>query len=321
MKKEIKLALLAIITLALSIWGFKFISGKNFLSGDLIYYGIYDNVQDVTTATKVQINGVVVGSVISIQPEPENVNKIKLGFTVNKDIKLPNNVIAELRSSSPIGGKMVELVFNKMCDGSNCAANGSVLEARTLGLLSSLVRPSELEPHVKSFNTVIDSTLGSLGDPNSTDPLDVSINKLSETMRNFSALTANLNNLMSRSSKNLEVTMANTKVKISDSMTKANGTIDQAQASLKGVETTMTEATKTLSELKDIMSNLENGQGTLGKLMTDEELYNNLSQSTREMDLLLQDIRLNPRRYFKVFGKKVPAYVVPEDDPALKIKN
>lgn len=347
MKKEIKLALLAILTIALSVWGFQFISGKNFLSGDLIFYGIYNNVQDVTTATKVQINGVVVGSVISIKPEPENVRNIKLGFTVNKDIKLPKDVIAELRASSPIGGKMIELVFDKMCSGSNCLENGSILEARTLGLLSSLVSPSELEPHVKSLNAVIDSTLGQLGNPNSNDPLDVSINKLSETMQNFSSLTAKMNRLMTNSSKNLEITMANTavlteslvqsqaqlgsilsnlntvtndlsKVKISDSMTKANGTIDQAQASLKGVEMTMAEATNTLTELKTIMSNLENGKGTLGKLMADEELYNNLSESTREMDLLLQDIRLNPRRYFKLFGKKVPAYVVPEDDPALK---
>ncbi len=349
MSKEIKIALLGIVSLALSIWGYQFLSGKNFLSGDQVYYGLYDNVQEVNTATKVQINGLVVGSVITIQPEPQNVRKIRLGFTVNKDIKLPDYTVAELRSAGALGGKVIELVFDKMCDGSNCAENKTLLASETVGLIGSLINPAELDPALSNVNSIIDSTLGRLGSEDSNTAIDVSIRKLSETMANFSSLTERMNGLMVRSSKNIELTMGNLavlteslvqsqdklgrilenvsvatedfkKIQLSNTVDKTNATIDQANTSLAGVETTMQEANATLKELTQIMAELKEGKGTMGKLLNDESLYNNLSETTREMDLLLQDIRLNPRRYFKVFGKKVPKYELPEDDPALNIK-
>ncbi len=345
MKKEIKLAVLAIVTLALAIWGFKFLSGQNLLSGDQTFYGIYDNVQDVNTATKVQINGVVVGSVISIDPQPDNVRKIKLGFTVNKDIRLPKTTIADLRSSSPLGGKMIELVFDKMCDGSNCAQEGSTLPSQTTGLIGSMLGPGDFGPQIENVGTMIDSTLSKIGDPNSNAAIDVSINEMSKSMQNLSAITSRMNQLMTRSAKDMEVTMANmaviteslvqsqtklnsilnnvttvtsdlSKVKLSETVTKTNGTIDQAQASLEGVEKTMAEATLTMQELKTIVQKMESGDGTLGKLLNDESLYTNLNETTREMDLLLQDLRLNPRRYFRLFGKKSKDYELPEEDPA-----
>lgn len=345
MKKEIKLALLAIVTMALAIWGYKFLSGKNLLSGDKTFYGVYDNVQDVNTATKVQINGVVVGSVISIVPQPENVRKIKLGFTVNKDIRLPKTTVADLRASSPLGGKMIELVFDKMCDGSNCVEDGTTLQSKTTGLVGSMLGPDDFSSQINNVGSMIDSTLSRIGDPNSTSSIDISINEMSKSMQNLSSITSRMNHLMSRSAKDMEVTMANmaviteslvqsqtklnsilnnvttvtadlSQVKLSETMTKTNGTIDQAQASLAGVEKTMEEATLTMQELKAIVQKMENGDGTLGKLLNDEALYTNLNETTREMDLLLQDIRLNPRRYFRVFGKKSSDYELPEDDPA-----
>ena len=89
MKREIKIALLALITIALAIWGYKFISGQNLFSGDKMFYTIIDNAKEINTATPVLINGYQVGTVVSINPEPENVKLIKIGFQVNKDIKLP----------------------------------------------------------------------------------------------------------------------------------------------------------------------------------------------------------------------------------------
>jgi phospholipid/cholesterol/gamma-HCH transport system substrate-binding protein len=345
MKKEIKIAILAIVTLALAIWGYKFLSGQNLLSGDKTFYGLYDNVQDVNTATKVQINGVVVGSVISIDPQPDNVRKIKLGFTVNKNIRLPKNTIAELRASGPLGGKMIELVFDKMCSGDNCAEDGSLINSKTVGLLGSMLGQNDLNPHIDRVTDRIDSTYNRLGDPDSQAPLDVGIYQMSESMKNLSSITNKINQLMIRSSKDMEVTMSNmaiiteslvqsqsklnailnnvstvtqelSAVKIGETVDKTNMTMDQATASLAGVEQTMSEATMTMKELKSIVEKMENGNGTLGKMLNDESLYNNLNETTREMDLLLQDIRLNPRRYFRVFGKKSSEYELPEDDPA-----
>lgn len=350
MSKEIKIAILGIVTIFLTIWGYKFISGKNLFSGDKIYYAHFENVQDVNTATPVQINGYNVGTVITIAPEPDNINKIKVGIQIKKEIQIPKYTIVELRSASPIGGKAIELIFDKMCSGTDCAEPGAILKSRTLGMLSSMIGQDELNPTIDKVTGALDETIGSLGDPASKDPIDVSVNKLSITMENMASLTSRLDKLMSRSAQNMEITLANTailteslvssnaklssilnnlttmtndlsKVKLSETITKTNGTIDQANSSLKNVEVTMADASKALQEVQSLMSSMSSGEGSMAKLIHDKELYNNLESTTKNLDLLLQDIRLNPRRYFKLFGKKVPAYEYPNDDPALLIEN
>lgn len=346
MRKEIKIALLGIVTVFLTIWGYTFISGKNLFSGDKIYYAIFGNVAEVNTATPVQINGYNIGTVVSISPEPDDIRKIKVGIQIKKEIRIPNDALVELRSANPLGGKSIELIFERMCQ-SNCAEPGTVLKSRTVGMLGSMVGQDELEPVIDKVTEGLDKTLGSLGDPNSTDPIDLSINNLSTSMKNMASITSNLERLMARSSKNMEVTLANTailteslvnsnaklsailnnlttvtndlsKVKLSETIGKTNGTIDQATTSLKNVEQTMTDASKTLEDLQAVLTKMSTGEGSMAKLMNDQELYSNLESTTGNLNLLLQDIRLNPRRYFKVFGKKVPDYETPKDDPALK---
>ena len=90
MKREIQIAILALITCMISIWGFKFISGKNMFSGDRMFYTIVNNAKDINTATPVLINGYQVGTVNSITPIPEDIRKIKLAFQVKKEILLPD---------------------------------------------------------------------------------------------------------------------------------------------------------------------------------------------------------------------------------------
>jgi len=345
MKKEIRIALLALITLAVSIWGFKFISGKNMFSGDKTYYAIFEDVQDVNTATPVQINGFEVGTVISILPEPNDIKQIKVGFTVNDKVKIPNYAIAQLMSISPLGGKRIELMFDKMCDGSNCASNKSLLKSKTVGLLGSIVSKDDMDQNIETITSTIDKTLGDLGDPSSTDAVDVSIRNLSVTLENFASISEKLELLMSRSSRNMEKTVSNistlteslvvsnqkvdimldnlatitndlSKVRLSETIAKTEGTITQAESSLKSVENTMDQATVTLTEMKSILESMNNKDSSMGMLLNDKSLYTNIESTTKNLDLLLQDIRLNPRRYFKLFGKKVPDYEYPDSDPA-----
>jgi len=244
-----------------------------------------------------------------------------------------------------MGGKELELVFDKYCDGSNCAQPGSFLESEMVGLLGSLITKEELEPHIESITTSIDKTLGSLGSADSEAPIDRTIRDLAATMDNLASSTSRFSGLMDKSSKNLEVTLANmavltdalvssntklsgilndvskltsdlSKVSISETVGKSNVTIDQAGRSLKALEETMSQATLMVKDLNKILSGMEKGDGTLGLLLNDNKLYTDLQSTTKNMNLLLQDIRLNPKRYFKVFGKKVPAYEYPTEDPA-----
>ncbi len=344
MKREIQIAILAIITLGASIWGFKFISGQNLFSGDKIFYSQFNNVKDVNTATPVLINGFQVGTVISILPESDDISKIRVGLQVKKDIRIPDYTIVELRSSSPLGGREIELVFDKMCDGSNCAEAGSVLEGRTVGILGSLISPDDLDPHMKSITGSINATLDSLGSPDSSAPLDKAIYNLSKTLESLANTSKSFENLMAKSSKNLEVTLSNmsvlteslvesnvklssildnvdlitediSKASLSETIEKTNSTFDQASESLKGLEITMGDASATLKELHSILEKITNAEGSLGSLVNDKALYTNIEETSRNLNLLLQDMRLNPRRYFKLFGKKSPEYIYPNEDP------
>ena len=346
MKREIQIALLGLITLALAIWGFQFISGKNMLSGDNTFYTVVTDAKDINTATAILINGYQVGTVISINPKPEDVKQIVIGFQVKKEIRLPNYTVVEMRPKGAMGGKEFELVFDKYCDG-NCAQNGATLQSKTIGLLGAFISPEEIDPHIQSITASIDKTIGKLGKGETDAPLDQTIKDLSITMDNLAATTSRFSNLMAKSSRDMEVTLANmaiitdglvssnakisgilndvstltedlSKVSLSTTVEKTNGTIDQAQTSLKSMEATLAETTAVMKDLNIMVDKMNSTDGSLGLLMSDKTLYDNLKSSSKNMDLLLQDVRLNPRRYLKVFGKKVPKYEVPEEDPASK---
>ncbi len=345
MKKEVQIAIFAALTLAVTVWGYKFISGKNMFSGDKTYYAYYDNVQDVNTATPVQINGYEVGTVISINPDPDDIRRMRLGFTVKKSVKLPTYAVAELMPASPLGGKVVELRFDKMCDGSNCAENKAVLEGKTVGILNSLIKEDELERTMETVTTAIDSTLGMIGDPESDDAVDVSARNLAVTLENFASISGEFSRLMQNSSRDMEKTLSNMseittalvesndkintmlddlsgltsdlkEVKLSETIDLANNALAQTESSLETAESTMKEANASLEELTALLKKISEGEGSLGKLMNDEELYNNIESTTQNLDLLIQDLRLNPRRYFRLFGKKSKDYEYPVEDPA-----
>ena len=344
MKKEIQIALLAIVTLSAAVWGLNFIAGKSLFSGDKSYYTIFDNVKDVNTATPVLINGFQVGTVVSILPEPDDISKIRVEFIVKKEIKLPNYAIAELRSASALGGKEIELVFDKMCIGDNCAEPKSTLKGLTKGILGSMISAEELGPHIESVTSALETTINTLGDPESNAPLNKTIRDLSAAMKSLSNSTKSLETLMATSSKNLEITLANmsqltgtlvdnndklttilnnisvasddiSKVKLSETMDKTNSTMDQAQLSLQSLESTMTNAGVAITELNELLIKMDSEEGTLGNLINNKVLYDNIESSSKNLDLLLQDLRLNPRRYFKLFGKKSKDYEYPLEDP------
>lgn len=345
MRREVILALFALVSAALAIWGFKYISGQNLLSGDKTFYTLVNDAKQINTATPVLVNGYQVGTVTSISPDPNDIRSIKLGFQVKKEVKIPNYTIVEIRNESPLGGKELSLKFDKYCDGSNCADENGILQSQIVGLLGSIINPEEIEPHITSVTEGLNRTFGNLGDPESDAALDKTIRNLSITMENLSVTTTRLSKLMAMSAQDMEKTLHNTailteslvnsnaklstilndvgkltndlsNVSLSTTVSKADKSIVQAETTLKSVEQTMSEATKAMSELNKVIGSLDSGDNSLGLLLKDKKLYENLEAGTKNLDLLLQDVRLNPKRYFKIFGRKVPDYELPQNDPA-----
>ena len=117
-----------------------FVKGENLFSNNNTYHAYYNNVKDLTVAGPVMVNGLNVGTVKAIDLDPNDINNIKVSFSIQRDIRIPNNTIAVLKSLNPIGGKFIELSFDKMCDGTNCAESGQELEGRFCGFDRFYVR-------------------------------------------------------------------------------------------------------------------------------------------------------------------------------------
>ncbi len=348
MKKEIRLGILAIATIAVSIWGYKYLKGKNVFSNVKIIKVKFDEVASLEVASPVAVKGFKVGSVLDFDIDRENVNNIVVTFDIEGDIPLPKNTIAVLKSAGVMGGRYIELEFSNLCDGSNCLEDGDFITGQTSGMLSSFVSESELDGYVSKLGTSMDTIVDRLSNMDDDNPLNVTVRNLEEAMVNMNKITIKINSMLGATTQNVSRTMENLD-RISKNLADNNDMINQVLSNLAGITNeiknseisgtiasangAISNTDKTIQELKilientqstvdgltTVVSKLGDGGGSIAKLLNDGELYDNLASTTKNLDFFLQDIRLNPDRYVKVsvFGKKNKSgYVLPEDDPA-----
>jgi len=353
MSKEIRLSLLAILTLVLVFWGYKFVKGKNIFQNTKTFYAVFDNVQQLTVSSPIYMNGYEIGVVSGIKLNPDNVKSLIVTLEVDGKIGYPKDTKVALTQASIVSGKVLSLEFDRICNG-DCAQDGDYLHTKSIGMIESMLGTDDISEYSsvirESVSGAIDSLFSKLSDRESDNPLNQTLFKMQETMDNLATTTSRLNQLMRTSSGSLETSLSNMATlsnglaastgeiqslitnmnaitsnlrdaDVASTVTSANTALDETTHLLMSMDTTMSTAQETFVQLNDVMEKISNGEGSLGKLMNDQELYDNMELTTKNLQLLLQDVRLNPRRYFKLFGKKVPAYVLPEDDPAFKDGN
>lgn len=309
--KEIKTAILVISSILLFIWGYSFLKGRNLFDSSKKLYVVYDSVEGLEPSSIVKLKGVNVGRVNSYH-FLEN-KKVEVEIAITSDYPISKTSVAELSGSSPLGGKEIIIIPND--DDSNLAVSGDFLQSRSkLGLTDALAEQmvplkDKIDLLLNNAN-ILFANFNEILDQKTKDNLKGSINELNRSMTQFSGISRNLNSLLaenktklSQSFDNLDKTTANFAV-MSDSLAKAN-----LGQTLKNLE-------KTLASVDKIMKGIESGKGTMGKLMNDEAMYTNFTKASKELELLLQDLRLHPTRYVNVslFGKKEKPYVAPEKD-------
>jgi len=135
MSREIKLGAFAFIVLLVSIWGYTFLKGKNPLKKSYTFETVYGNVMSLSKSSKVFINGYVVGSVLDVDLNKDNLKEMIVSFNVEGDYKIPKNAIVEQVNDGLMGGKVLSISFDKQCSGADCAQKGDRLQGRTIGLL------------------------------------------------------------------------------------------------------------------------------------------------------------------------------------------
>lgn len=309
--REIKTAILVILSIVLFLWGFNFLKGKNLFDTSKKLFVIYENVSGLTTAAPVTINGLKVGKVNNISFEPNGNLLVELEITT--DFPISKSSIAEIHDTGLVGGREIEIKLN--LEDKNQTQSGDYLKpSNKLGLTDALAQ--QIEPLKDKVEKLLDeanvlfANVNEILDEKTKANLKNSIAELNNTMTEFSGVAKNANTMLEENKTKLDATFSNLDkttanfASISDSLAKAD-----LGKTVKNLE-------KTLANVDKLMADMEAGKGTMGKLMKDDAMYNNFSKTSKELELLLQDLRLNPTRYVNVslFGKKNKPYVAPREE-------
>lgn len=308
--KEIKTALLAIIALFLLYFGISYLMARSVLSNDRVFYAEYGNVGGLVPSTKVMINGYKVGKVQDIRLQASGKSIVTLAL--DNDFQFSKNSIVQLQEDGFIGGK--SLAIMPKYDGAPNAVSGDTLQAVIqVGMIDTFKNQlTPLQTKIEKMLVSTDSLLTSVNEilnQESRDNIKNSIRDLNTTVANFKRASGTLNTMLDTNKEKLDNTFTNVDnmtanlSKVSDSLAKLelNKMVDDLQSTIKGFD--------------NIIAGIENGEGSVGKLLKDEELYNNLTGASLQMEQLLEDMKLNPKRYvhFSLFGKRPKQYTPPKE--------
>ncbi|MCK0147075.1 MlaD family protein [Arenibacter sp. F26102] len=314
--REIKTGIVVLGGILLFILGFSYLKSTPLFDNSKTFYAVYNHVGGLQSGTQVTINGFSVGKVNDIRFNDASGNLL-VTFTVDNSFSFSKNSNAELYDTGIIGGKGIQI--KPVFDGAVVAKSGDTLPSSSRPGLTELVqqRLTPLQAKVEGAVTNADSLLMNVNDildPKTKKDLRESIAGLNTLVKSFQGSANSLNSLLADNQDNLNKSITNLGV-ITENFNKLSDTLVNA-----GLGGTIKNLQSTMGNINDMMAKIEGGEGSLGKLVNDKVLYNNLTNASRELDLLLQDFRLNPKRYVNVsvFGKKQIDYALPEEDPAEK---
>ena len=293
--KEAKIALTAIVGIVVLFYGLQFLKGLNVFSTDITYYVAFDDVSGLSPSSPVYANGYRVGVVKSLNYDYNPQGKIVAELDLNKNMRVPRGSHAEL-ASDLLGNIKINLVLSE--DPINMIGHGDTIPGEMeMGMMTKV---SKMLPAIEHMMPKLDSIITSLNTL-LADPA------LRNTLHNVEGMTGNLN----ATSAELKSLSASLNREVPGMMNKANGVLDNTQQ-LTGnlaaidVEGMAAKVNQTLANVEQMTQKLNSNEGTLGLLMRDATLYNNLSSTAASADSLLIDFKAHPKRYvhFSVFGKK-----------------
>lgn len=306
---------MAIAAIVVVIYGYSFMQGKNLLDSNREFYAVYDNVEGLSSSANVTINGLKVGSVSEIRFLDKE-GTLLVTMSVSNDFQFTTASIAEIYSDGFIGGNSIRIIPKHK---GTRAQSGDTLRGHVQpGMIDGIV--SQLDPLKQKLGRTLEGVdqlvhgLNKVLDTAGRQNLKRSLAKLNATMTHLNNSSAAIDKLLSENATQLDTTIGNLSAtaynfqKVSDSL---------AQADIAHL---VHKFDVMLTNFKAISTKLNSGEGTIGKLLNDDQVYTNLEHATAQLEELVQDIKLNPRRYidlkFSVFGggkNKAAPYQKPED--------
>lgn len=304
---ETKIGALAAVAITLLVLGFNFLKGKNLFNRRHEVYAVFKKVEGLNLSDAVKINGLDVGKVDAIEETDPNLTGVLVTINLTKDVAIPNDSYAVI-NATPLGSTTVNVI-----KGSSAVPlkEGDTLRTVTAGGLLDDIK-SSLNPALEKVSgtlTSLDSLVEVVG--GTMDP--ATRKHMQAIVANLEASTASLNTMLAANG-SIGKTMANMNAitanlnKNRDTINRILGNVEKATDNFAKLDLTptLTKLQQTADQLNATLAKINSSEGSLGLLMNDKKLYNNLNATANSMNVLLQDFRLHPKRYvsFSVFGKK-----------------
>ena len=295
MAKEIKIALVAIVGILVLFFGMKFLKGVQLFSNDHVYYVTFSDISGLAASSPIYANGFKVGTVKSIEYDYSKPGAIVATVGLDKKLQVPNGSRAEIESDL-LGNVKLNLLLGDPSAGM-IPVGGKISGSIYAGALG---KAAEMIPQIEKMLPKLDSILANLNTLTADPAIAKSLHNVEHITNDLTTTTTQLNTLMASLNK-----------EVPGMITRANNVLDQSgqlasNLSAVNVEETMAKVSETLENLHRFTDKLNANDGSLGLLLNDKKLYQNLNSTIAHADSLLINLREHPKRYvhFSVFGKK-----------------
>lgn len=305
---ETKVGILAAFSIALLIIGYNFLKGNAIFSSETVLYARYSHVDGLAVSKPVLINGFQIGRVDKLQLQPDG--SILATLKIKGKYEIPKSSIAKLESTDLLGSKAIVMALGS---GDDYAQDGDTLNANVQKGILETVQPvqKKAEMIIGKMDSILTS-VNSILNPNFQKNVDKSFNSISSTLASLESTSKKVDNLVGSEGSRISAILANVEAisgnlkqnnqKISAILNNINSITDQVAAA--NFKQTLDNANKAVVDLQTIVGKINNGQGSLGLLVNDTKLYDNLNNASKNLDNLMIDLKANPKRYvhFSVFG-------------------
>ena len=300
MSKEFKVGLFAIISGTILYLGFNFLKGKDFFSSTNKFYAIYKNIDGLNVSNPVIINGFAIGRVSAINILQKRNNHIIVEMDIKEDLILGDSTIARLINSDFMGSKAILLevgdISRPINDGDTLVTN---IDKGLAGLLES-AQPitADLEVTIKRINEIL------LGMEGAGEGINNTIKSLNATLISVNKFIKQNNVKVQATFDGVNTLLANINSKVADLdpiLANANTTLEKIND--LPLDSAVTSLTATIQELNLIMSDINEGKGTVGKMLKEDSLYINMNQAILDLDKLLIHFNENPKHFMGPLGK------------------
>ena len=287
----------------MSVFSYNYLKGINLFEKTRTFKVVYSKVDGLASSNPVTLNGYTIGKVQKINFNPNNTKELIVDIVIENDVQFSKSSKAELYETGLIGGKAIAIIpdyNNNIMANSGDYLIGTVKPGLT-DLVNQIMPQIQLQlEEVMQNAKVVLSNINTLFDEETKESLKSSIDQFSSLTNSLSETSENINNLIKDNSTSIASTVDNLN-KTSIKMNEISTSISEVNLNL-----ILTNLDSTVSNLNNLTNQMSKGEGTMGRLIYDAKLFENLDNATKNLEVLIEDIKSNPKRYvhFSIFGKK-----------------